>query len=254
MKTLQKLSICIAFALGSIAYGQTALTQTTLTGTIGQGTRTIPLSSCTGITAPNTSGGGSFFYIDRELMAVNTVSTTSPCFVQVAPRGTAGTKSFPHKTGASVFIGPALAFIAFDLSGSCTAGQGNFQYAPVFNANNGNEFLCSSVTSLVVSGFGNSTYYAPVGVTTLVHSAAGLVTPSGPLFHVDGTAAITGFNIPVGLSVLGAGGQPAFCIIPDAAFTVTTANNVAAASTAVAGKTLCYTYDGNATKPFSPSY
>ena len=118
---------------------------------------------------------------------------------------------------------------------------------------NGNEYLCSSVTSTVVSGFQNSTFYAPVGPTTAVASAAGLITPSGPLFHVTGTAAITGFNIPVGFNVT-AGANPAFCIIPDGAFTTTNANNIAIASTGVVSKTLCYSYDPNAAKPFFPSY
>lgn len=253
MKLFQKISIFIAFACGSAVYGQTALTQSTLTGTITQGTRALALASCTGISANQLTGSSSFLYIDRELLAVNSMTTTSPCFVQVAPRGSAGTKAFPHKTGSTVLIGPAAAFHSFDMSGSCTAGSGNFQYAPTINQNNGNQYFCSSVTSTVVAGFGNTDFYAPVGPTAAVASAAGLITPSGPLFHVTGTAAITGFNIPVGFYVQGTGSPNAFCIIPDAIFTVTATNNVALASTAVVKKPLCYTYDAN-TALLYPSY
>jgi hypothetical protein len=80
-----------------------------------------------------------------------------------------------------------------------------------------------------------------------VASAAGLVTPSGPLFHITGTAAITGFNIPVGFT----GGS--FTVIPDGAFTTTTANNIAIASTAVVSKPLTFTFDAGTAK-FYPSY
>jgi DNA-binding beta-propeller fold protein YncE len=64
---------------------------------------------------------------------------------------------------------------------------------------------------------------------------------------VDGTAAVTGFTIPVGF----AGGS--FTIIPDGNFTWTTAGNIGLAGTAVTGRALTFLYDTNAAK-FWPSY
>jgi len=77
---------------------------------------------------------------------------------------------------------------------------------------------------------------------------AGVTLPSGPLFHVTGTNAITGWTIPVGF----AGGS--FTVIPDAVFTWTAVGNIALAGTAVVSKALTFTYDGNAAKVWFPSY
>lgn len=250
MKLFQKLSILVAFTFGGLAYGQTSLNQTTLSGAITSGVRQFQLASCTGVVAPSTGGGGSLLYIDREALAINQIINPTSCLVSVAPRGSAGTKAFAHLTGTMVLVGPASAFIGFDLSGSCTVGSGKFLYTPVVNINNGNQFLCSTVTGKVIPGWA-SDGSIPVGVNTVVASAAGLVTPSGPLFHVSGALAITGFNIPLGFDPTGNSG---FCIVPDGAFTTTNANNIVIASTGVVGKTLCYTYDSHAAKGFSPSY
>jgi hypothetical protein len=67
------------------------------------------------------------------------------------------------------------------------------------------------------------------------------------MFHVTGTAAVTGFTIPVGFM----GGS--FTIIPDGAFTWTTAGNIGLAGTAVVSRTLTFTWEVNAGK-FYPSY
>jgi hypothetical protein len=107
------------------------------------------------------------------------------------------------------------------------------------------QYLCSSVTGTWVAGWQNDLLSnAP---TAAVASAAGFITPSGPLFHVTGTAAITGFNIPVGFA------YGSFTVIPDGAFTTTSANNIALGSTAVTSKALTFTYDP-ATGKFYPGY
>jgi hypothetical protein len=87
----------------------------------------------------------------------------------------------------------------------------------------------------------------PPGPTAAVASVAGQVTPSGPLFHITGALAITGFLLPVGFT----GGS--FTVIPDGTFTWTTANNIAIAGTAVVNKALTFWYDTNSSK-FVPSY
>jgi len=134
-------------------------------------------------------------------------------------------------------------FYGYDPSGSCTASA-TF-VTPWVNVKTGNQWICSTVTTSWVPGWGNSA--ALDAPTAAVASAAGLITPSGPLFHITGALAITGFNIPVGFAF------GSFCVIPDGTFTTTTANNVALASTAVVSKQICWTYDTNTAK-FYPSY
>lgn len=159
--------------------------------------------------------------------------------------------------GATVLIGPSASssplmngpifgdFYEFDPVGGSTFPQTSGSLQPWVNVDNGNQWLFSSVTSLWVPGWNNPTSIK--GVTAAVASAAGLITPSGPLFHVTGALAVTGFTIPVGF----AGGS--FTIIPDGAFTWTTANNIALAGTAVVNKALTFQYDSNTGK-FTPSY
>ena len=96
-----------------------------------------------------------------------------------------------------------------------------------------------------VAGFNNPE--PNKGPTAAVASAAGAILPSGPLFHVTGALAVTGFTIPVGF----AGGS--FVVIPDGAFTWTTAGNIAVAGTAVVNRALTFTWDSSVSK-FNPSY
>lgn len=88
--------------------------------------------------------------------------------------------------------------------------------------------------------------YYPVSVGSTVPSFAGEITPTGPIFHVSGTDAITGIAVPGGFS-----GQ--ITIIPDGIFTWTTAGNIALAGTAVVSKAIIFTYDSS-TKMWYPSY
>jgi hypothetical protein len=88
---------------------------------------------------------------------------------------------------------------------------------------------------------------AQAQVTAKVASAAAAILPSGPLFHVDGTLAVTGFTVPVG------GVGASFSIIPDAVFTWTTAGNIALAGSAVVNKLLTFTWDATNSK-YIPSY
>lgn len=222
-------------------HAQTALTQTTLTAAITSGTRTIPVASTTGILA------GYAAVINNEAFSIYAVNTTSK-ILSVAPRGSSGTKAFAHVNGSMVLVGPTPAFISYDPSGPCTNGQGLFLYAPVINVVTGNQWLCSSVTGQVVPGFGNISMAA--APTTAVASAAGAILPSGPMFHVTGTSAITGFTIPVGFDPKEGN---TLTVIADAVFSWTAAGNIALASgTVVANKSYTFTYDPNTAK-FYPS-
>lgn len=232
------LSLFAALALASPAFGQANLTQTTLSAAVANtSTTTVVVASATGVTANST-----LIFVDLEAMFVNTVNGTT----LGVTRGYNGTVVGSHISGSRVLLGPPQQFYASDPSGGCTAA--NTLVTPYLNIKNGNQWLCSTVLNKWVPGWGNSSQQPQP--TAAVASAAGLVTPSGPLFHITGALAITGFTIPLGFPVKG--GQT-FCVIPDGTFTTTTANNIALASTAVVNKTLCFTYD-TANAKFTPSY
>jgi len=76
-------------------------------------------------------------------------------------------------------------------------------------------------------------------------ASATTITPTGMIFHVTGTTAIATINLPF------TGFTGTITIIPDGAFTTTTAGNIALASTAVVSKALTMTYDGT---KWYPSY
>jgi hypothetical protein len=88
----------------------------------------------------------------------------------------------------------------------------------------------------------------PMSVGAAIASAA-IIAPTAPVTHITGTAAIATINAPPAL--FANGGQ--ITLIPDGAFTTTTAGNIALASTAVVGKALIMTLDPIAAKWY-PSY
>jgi hypothetical protein len=177
--------------------------------------------------------------IDREAMLVLALNGT---FVTVA-RGQNATAALPHVSGAVVFAGSPDWFYSGSPSGSCTTAS--TLVTPYVNILTGQQWLCSTLSLGWAPGWQNTSF--PPNVTAAVASAAGVVVPSGPLFHITGALAITGFTLPLGFS------SGSFTVIPDGAFTTTTATNVAIASTAVVGKALVFTYDQVAGK-FYPSY
>jgi len=138
-------------------------------------------------------------------------------------------------------LGPS--FYEFNPNGS-PAADPNFT-TPWVNVVTGEQWLYSALTKQWVAGWNNPSSIK--GPTAAVASAAGAILPSGPLFHVTGTAAVTGFTIPVGFS----GGS--FRVVPDGAFTWTTAGNIGLAGTGVVGRVVEFIWDSNAGK-FYPSY
>jgi len=252
------LSILFLFACTGLSYAQATLTQTTLSAAVGgggQGTgysglntassNTIVLASTSGVTAATNGTPTTAVYVDTELMGVLTVnSTTGQVTVE---RGIGGTKETAHASGAMALIGTmgtTSQFAAFDPSGACLST--GIISTPLLNVINGNQWLCSSVTGTWVPGWRNNSGQAKA-VTTAVASAAGQVTPSGPLFHITGALAITGFLTPVGCDATAVGGCQ-FVVIPDGAFTWTTANNIALAGTAVVNKAITFMWDATNSK------
>jgi hypothetical protein len=232
------LALLLLSQLGSPLFAQTAqntLTSTTLAAALSTSNATVlTITSATGITvSPATN-----LYIDKELMSVKSVSGTQ---IGVT-RGMGGTTAMPHINTAVVLAGRPNWFSLIDPAGGCT--NANVIATPLVNIKNGNQWLCSTVLLKWVPGFGN--YDRQAEVTTAVASANGVIVPSGPIFHVTGANAITGFTVPVGYG----GGD--IVIIPDGTFTWTAAGNIALAGTAVVSKAIIFKFDTNAAKPFFP--
>ena len=220
--------------------GAVTLNQTTLSAKIGAGDNYLSVASATGITtSQNTTA--TLLYIDRELMTVLNVSGT---YIHVA-RGAAGTQAGQHASGTMVLAGAPAYFFDHDPQGYCS----NTISTPYINYATGNQWLCSTVTTTWVPGFGNpGASGTPIALTTLVADAASEVTPSGPLFEMGGgTNAVTGFNIPVGCNATAVGGCQ-FTVIPTSAWTWTTANNIAVSGTAVAHKAITFIWDAHVSK------
>ncbi len=239
-----KLILSLALMVSAAMAQTNSLTQTTLAVAALASDRTITVTSATGINAPSSGVIGSQLYVVSpgnprgESMLVQAVNGT---LINVARGRSGNAGALP--AGALVLIGQPNYFRSFDPSGACVAA--NTFITPHVNTLTGIQSLCSTVTLTWVAGWNNDV--SPAAPTAAVASAAGAITPSGPLFHVTLANAITGFNIPVGFAF------GSFTVIPDGAFTTTTAGNIALASTAVVGKPLTFTFDP-ATAKFYPSY
>lgn len=240
------LSVCVFLLAAVAANAQNALIQTSLSSAIGATDKTIIVASATGISAPSASAGtvGTQLYVvapgnsKGEVMQATGVNGTT-----ISVRRANGGQATAFPSGSMVLLGPPNYFYNYNPSGGCTSTS--TYSTPWVNVTTGQQWLCSTISNSWVAGWGN--HSVPVSPTAAVASAAGLITPSGPLFHITGTSAITGFNIPVGFNF----GE--VCVVPDGIFTTTTANNIGLASTAVVSKQLCWKYD-SATAKFYPSY
>ena len=239
------------------------ITQTTLSGLVKAEDTIVNVVSGAGISAPIAGFMQQLYVINPdstrgEIMNVNGVNGGAiqiarlDLFRQrfVGPLAGGGLGAIvliePAIPTGSLFNGPFLSgFQEFDPIGSTLPNQSSSVNLPWVNLTNGNQWLYSTLTGVWVPGWNHPNSIK--GMTAAVASAAGAILPSGPLFHVTGTAAITGFTMPVGF----AGGS--FTIIPDGAFTWTTAGNIAIAGTAVVGVPITFTYDSYLGK-FYPAY
>lgn len=236
--------ILLILTLGaSVTLAQTALTQTTLSSAISASQTRFAVASVTGISAPSGGGQGTYLYVLEpgtevgEVMVVSAISGTTLTVI----RGYMN-RPVAHPNGALAVIVPTDGLASIDPRGTCNATS--WPYTPYINVNNGDFWVCSTLTGTWVPSWNNSNQ---PGVTAAVASVAGTVTPSGPLFHITGALAITGFTLPVGF--VGGG----FCVVPDGTFTTTTATNIALASTAVVNRRLCFQWDSQAVK-WTPTY
>ncbi len=264
-KLLVALGLALCFATGASAQ---LLTQTTLTNAVtGGGPYSGPitllqsfvvLASITGL-QPALLGTQvqSVIYVDRELMGVIAVPTSATLPVTVI-RGIRGTQATPHVAGDMVLFGQINLmgsnefFDSDPPAGTCTA---TFPQTPWINTTNGMQWLCSSITGQWVPGFGNpGNSMVPVSATATVASAAGVILPSGPLFGISGSLAITGFTIPLGFNGTAIGGG-CFTAVAVAAGvpTWTAAGNISAAGTFTAtGSSVTFCWNASTSK-WAPS-
>jgi len=238
MKTKLFLAITL---LAVSAFGQTALLSTTITNAM---TNTTTQNVAVGATTNITSGTSRLYILDKggqgrgELTGIVTVVSSG---ILNIPRGSQFRS--PHVAGSvAVIINSAQALQNYDPVGSCTAA--NTLFTPWINQANGYQWYCSTKTGAWVPGFNNPNPKSP---TADVASVAGLTVVTSPLFHVTGTNAITGWTLPATFN----GGE--FCTIPDGAYTTTNATNIAIASTATAGRLLCFQWSSADTKWY-PTY
>jgi len=241
-KLFIRLGMVLLLAASGLAQtAQNTLVNTTLGAAITTTTSTlVVVASATGITAPASGATSTIIYVDKEAMFVNAVNGTTLTVM----RGYSGTAATPHVNGSRILAGRPTWFANVDPAGGCT--NANVIATPLVNINNGNQWLCSTVTGMWVPGFGN--YDKPLGVTTAVASVAGTTTPSGPLFHITGTNTITAWGIPPGCNAATGAGACVFIVIPDAAFLTTATNNIATAVTAVANLAQIWTWDATNSK------
>ena len=222
--------------------------QTTLSAAITNEQVTFGVASATGLTAPVQGVQQQIYVLEPgtyrgELMNVVAVNGTQVTVVRLSEfRG-------KHLSGAIVIIqnpDPTAepVFITKDPSPSpMSVPTQTF----VINVTTGSQWIYSTVTNSWVPGYVNGTG-APLSPTAAVASPAGQITPTGPLFHVTGTNAITGIVLPLGFI----GGT--ITMIPDGVFSWTTANNIIVASgTIVVGIPITFTYDFNTGK-FYPDF
>ncbi len=239
----------------------TSLNSTTLSAALDIKSGVMTVASATNLSAPVANVMQQAYIIGPgqkrgELVSIIGVSSTaisiqrldqfkafwpSGSIVLIGPVPSAGTLA-----GGMFFAG---GFQEYDPVGSNASPASNsanaILYTPWVNVNTGNQWIWSTVLSCWVPGF-NNLEDAPA-VTAAVTSAAPATLPSGPLFHVTGTAAIVTWTLPVGFT------HGSFTVIPDGVFTWTAAGNIALAGTAVVNKALTFTWDGTNSK-FIPSY
>lgn len=250
-------NFAIALVLCAVtAFGQTALTSTTLSANINASQITFAVASLTGIGTLGNAGApqggiGSpstqsayMLYVDSEQMIV-TQTNTSAVTVTVR-RGSSGTPARAHNSSAVVWIGPSRAFLTvpFDPAGQCLRTV--LPYVPYINVTTGHTFDCLGVTT-AGQWFQTNSPGGNLGLVGSTVASATSITPTGIMFPVSGTTSVATIAVPAGF----APGMSLY-IRPTGVFATTTAGNIGLITSAtVVGRILIMTWDGS---KFWPSY
>jgi len=182
--TLKTLSLVVLVLMGALAFGQTNLTQTTLSsdmplgpaslagGAQGAFTTTASLASATGVQAAFNGSPITWLYVDTELMGVLTTVPGQTTIFNVL-RAQQGTKSAFHKANAVVYVqvgtpqfggfaGSGGLYLSDPpIQGSCVAGSTLLQ--PWINVITGTQFVCapfSTPAGAVLTGWVPATTYS----------------------------------------------------------------------------------------------
>lgn len=143
-----KNKITLFFAFLSLAcvsaFGQTAITQTTLSGALTSTATSLTVASATGIIAPSFAVANqpnanlTVLFVDKEEIFVTGLNGT---YIQVT-RGFNGTTAKAHNSGAVVFVAYPHYLSQNEQSGACVAT--NIVALPVINSLTGHIFTCGS--------------------------------------------------------------------------------------------------------------
>lgn len=209
MNTLTKAFLALS-ALAALGFGQATMTQTTLPAAITARQTSFQLASVTGVNAPGqpvangaidapTGSNVTILYVDKEAMRVQVAPNGTTVTVL---RGTDGTESAPHASGATVWVGPSSYYWNSyqngqgEPTGTCTATL--LPVLPVISIRTGNVWTCPTAGTnaglWVQQTLGNHVQFADGAV---------LLPPSACVSSVSGNS--TGTN---GLTVAGASNTP----------------------------------------------
>lgn len=250
-------NFALAFVLLAVsAFGQTALTSTTLSANISASQITFAVASLTGIGTLGNAGaaqGGigspatqsaSSLYIDQELVIVTSTNTTA--VTVTVRRGSSGTAARAHNASAVVWIGPSRAFqtAPTDPAGQCLRTV--LPYVPYVNLTTGHMFDCLGVTT-AGQWFQTNSPGGNLGLAGSTVASASTIAPTGLIFPVSGTTSVVTITVPAGFTP----GMSLY-IRPTGIFATTTAGNIGLITSAtVVGRILMMTWDGS---KFWPSY
>ncbi len=144
--------------LASLAFAQTATTQTTLSAAMNRGDQTINLASSTGVSAAGLAPVTGL-YIDREYITIlSNVNSAGTGNVWNVKRGVAGIQS-THVSGSLVWVSVPGTFDlgAKDRQGACTASS--FAYLPLIEVLSGTLMNCDGNGKYSPLGIGS--FYVP---------------------------------------------------------------------------------------------
>lgn len=229
----------VALLLCVSAFGQATVTSTTLSAPITATTGCFNVASATGIIAPgfntpnSATGNVSLLFINTEQILPTSVNGTYICGV----RGYNKTLASGHVNASKVWVGPPVAFNNQDAPELSACLRTALQYVPYISVASGSTYDCLGVTT--AGQWVKTSAPGMPKVGSIVASVAGAITITGTTFHVSGTAAVTGINVPAGWAP-----GMSINIIPDGTFTWTTAGNISLLGTAVVNKTIIFVWDG----------
>lgn len=208
----------------------------------------------------NYSSGGPIYFSSTGQLGIGSSSISQPLHIKLSGNAFYQVESTGGNTAGGVFVSGSDSWqfgdSAFGMNGFNFAHQSgsdsNVHLSIQSSGSSGYVCAGGNISNTSCSGgtlwVGASTVAGKVGSSI---ASASTIAPASPIVHVTGTTAIATITAPTECASSGFGCQ--ITLIPDGAFTTTTAGNIAIASTAVVSKAMVMTYD-NGTSKWYPSY